>query len=185
MYRTNTAKTTKTVVLTVNNPKRRNAIMRRLAIRKGDTYGEWTVIKEIKQRGNRRYFLCKCSCGSDKEVYLGHLRNGASTKCNTCKGSYLSAANRKDELLRHDNPLYWTFSNMKQRCAGTHSGSASYIAKGITVEWSDFESFYAWANDKYFNGSVLHRVDDSKGYRPDNCEFISKSAHMKIHKTKL
>lgn len=43
----------------------------------GDTFGEWTVIKDI---GNR-YFLCRCSCGVEKSVHSYDLRKGKSKSC--------------------------------------------------------------------------------------------------------
>lgn len=44
---------------------------------KGDKYGEWTVL-EYRGKG---FWLCRCSCGVEKEVSSRHLRNGVSTSC--------------------------------------------------------------------------------------------------------
>ncbi len=41
-----------------------------------DTYGNWTVIGEADRRGYSRYWLCKCSCGNEVEVFHGTLRTG-------------------------------------------------------------------------------------------------------------
>lgn len=46
----------------------------------GQTFGNWTVIEYLK---NSRY-LCRCSCGNEVNVFRGHLKSNASTKCNKC-----------------------------------------------------------------------------------------------------
>ena len=44
----------------------------------GETFGEWTIIK----KGNKEsYWLCRCSCGVEREVYYPSLVQGKSTSC--------------------------------------------------------------------------------------------------------
>ena len=43
----------------------------------GQKIGEWTVLKYL---GNKKY-LCRCSCGIEREVYKANLLNGSSTSC--------------------------------------------------------------------------------------------------------
>lgn len=52
----------------------------------GQTFGKWTVIREGSYRHNNRFWICKCSCGSVKEVSNQHLKNGNSTQCIKCSG---------------------------------------------------------------------------------------------------
>jgi hypothetical protein len=51
----------------------------------GKRYGRWTV-KEITKKQNKAkslvtYWLCKCECGTIKEVHPSTLRRGLSTSC--------------------------------------------------------------------------------------------------------
>jgi hypothetical protein len=46
--------------------------------------GEWHVLKYI---GNKKY-LCRCSCGVEKEVLKVNLMNGSSTSCGHNRNSY-------------------------------------------------------------------------------------------------
>lgn len=57
--------------------------MKRIEVKTGDKYGEMTVIREVESEGKRQV-LCKCSCGQEATVRLGHLRSGHSTTCGRC-----------------------------------------------------------------------------------------------------
>ncbi len=47
----------------------------------GERFGRLVVIKEAKRRGYHRYWLCKCDCGNEKEVYMSNLRYGKTQSC--------------------------------------------------------------------------------------------------------
>lgn len=49
---------------------------------KGQRFGKWTVLKRVKndKNGNSK-FLCKCDCGTLKEVLSSSLKNKTSTNC--------------------------------------------------------------------------------------------------------
>lgn len=44
----------------------------------GKTFGRWEVIKPGSRYG---YWLCRCKCGQEKEVYYSSLLNGKSQSC--------------------------------------------------------------------------------------------------------
>lgn len=48
----------------------------------GKRFGKWTVLKRVENDKHRSpKFLCKCDCGTLKEVLSFTLRNGSSTNC--------------------------------------------------------------------------------------------------------
>lgn len=57
--------------------------MRRIEVKPGDKYGDLSVVREVEAKG-KRHVLCKCSCGQEATVRLGHLRSGHSTTCGKC-----------------------------------------------------------------------------------------------------
>lgn len=61
--------------------------MRSIEVRLGATYGRLEVIREVESSGKRR-FLCRCLCGREVEVRLGHLRSGHTSSCGGCGVEY-------------------------------------------------------------------------------------------------
>ena len=73
--------------------------------------------------------------------------------------------------------LYHAWKGFKQRCLNPRCKDyAGYGGRGITVcdEWLEFEPFRAWAIEVgYKPGLMLDRKDNSLGYSPDNCRWIT------------
>lgn len=43
----------------------------------GQNFGMWTALKYL---GNQ-YYLCRCECGTEREIYAGNLRDGKTKSC--------------------------------------------------------------------------------------------------------
>lgn len=75
------------------------------------------------------------------------------------------------------HPLYVAHSGMKQRCCNPNHGAWRYYGgKGIAVcdEWLSFQPFLAWAlANGWQPGLTIDRVDSSRGYCPENCEWVT------------
>lgn len=61
--------------------------MKRIEVKPDQEYGDLTVIREVESEGKRQV-LCKCQCGQQVTVRLGHLRSGHSTTCGKCGIAY-------------------------------------------------------------------------------------------------
>lgn len=67
--------------------------MRKLDIKVGDKFGDWTVINtDIPSRNKARYIQCQCKCGAVNEINASALRNGKSSSCKSC------SARKKEQL---------------------------------------------------------------------------------------
>ena len=75
--------------------------------------------------------------------------------------------------------LYMIWSSMKRRCENPNMPNYKYYgAKGIKVcgEWHSFPKFKEWAKaNGYVDGLSLDRIDSSRDYEPDNCQWMTLS----------
>lgn len=82
-------------------------------------------------------------------------------------------------------PLFNVLSKMHYRCENeNHSEYKNYGGRGISVceEWSmdNAEAFISWAKQNgWRQGLEIDRIDNSRGYSPDNCRFVSRKENCR------
>lgn len=148
----------------------------------GRRFDRWTVLARVANnpRGHTRW-LCRCDCGTEKEVLADSLRSGKSKSCGCLLGEIL--AERNAALSTHGftrgekrDPVYVAWTGMKSRCAEASLVWRNYGARGITVcpEWVEsFEAFYAHVGDHPGPEYSLDRIDNDRGYEPGNVRWAT------------
>jgi hypothetical protein len=121
-----------------------------------------------------RRVKCLCDCGNTKEVMLYHFNHGKTKSCGCL------AKTRNGEST---TKIYKRYRGMINRCSSKHIEPHLYHDRGIYVcdEWlCSFESFKKWALlNGYSDKLQIDRIDNNKGYSPDNCRFVTPSENMR------
>jgi len=130
--------------------------------------------------------LYKCDCGNMYTAIGSKFKQGRNQDC----GCRINAKNKKatKEVLRLKN----IWKGMQTRCYNINAEHyMDYGGRGITIcdEWkSNKNMFIDWAlkngykidlDEKGINKLSIDRIDNNRGYRPENCRWVSKSIQMK------
>lgn len=142
-------------------------------------YNLWTVIDENKiHRDNKVYLLCKCECGTEKEVIIKNLKSGVSKSCGCLNIKRLKE--RATHGKRHTR-VWRIWQAMKNRCYNPNVKQyKNYGGRGIKVcdEWKDnFVAFYDYMGDCP-EGFSIDRIDVNGNYEPGNVRWSSPMRQM-------
>jgi hypothetical protein len=129
----------------------------------GQKRGRWTVIQEGSKP---KHWLCRCDCGTEKEVRGWSLKYGSSESCGCLQKERLrKAITTHGATHRREYRCYWC---MKQRCHQTSHGSfKNYGERGITIcaRWLEsFENFLADMGPCPSKTHSVDRMDNNSSY---------------------
>lgn len=147
----------------------------------GQTINRLVVIRECGRKNGHVAWLCRClgrqgdDCGNEVVVTSNDLRNGHTQSCGCL---------RLERITTHDcthEPWYPTYKAMMARCGHCEGGKESdlrlYRDRGITVcelwqksprAFGDWLLAHGWRK-----GLQIDRIDNSRGYLPDNCRVVT------------
>src|SRR5262245_37499727 len=125
----------------------------------GQRFGNLVAIRRVNVHG-RAIWLCRCDCGTEKEIYGTDIRMGRTVACGCRRGGPI---HRKAKTPEHS-----AWVSMIARCERpTHPAFKNYGGRGIKVckRWREsFETFLADMGRKPSAGLTLDRIDNDGNY---------------------
>jgi hypothetical protein len=150
----------------------------------GRIFGKLTVIKQENSdtKGNSRW-LCKCSCSNEKIILGYNLINNTTKSCGCLKKEKLISRNIKHGYKGKSTYNIW--QTMIQRCNNPNSRNyPRYGGRGIKIckRWllknTGFKNFLEDVGE-IPSGKSLDRIDNNKGYSPENCKLSTRNEQMR------
>lgn len=156
----------------------------------GKRFGRLTVLEVIGKNKKGCYiYKCKCDCGKYKQTNSHYLLGGITKSCGCLQS---------ESRIKHGNSgtkLYHVWLGIRNRvgdigCLENKDKKFidSYINRGIDIcnEWKDFELFYQWSiKNGYKEGLQIDRIDNNKGYYPENCRWTTNKVNMRNRRNTL
>ena len=154
----------------------------------GQTFHYLTVLERAENNAQGKpQWLCQCICGKQVVVSTWDLldKKYPTKSCGCMRNQLIGEAQKTHGMSYH--PAFAVWHSMKQRCLDTnHHAYHNYGGRGITVcdRWLEsFENFWNDMGASWQKGLELDRIDNNKGYSPENCRWGERKLNARNRRT--
>lgn len=147
--------------------------------------------REVKSgKRYRKYWICKCDCGNEKEIRTDSLTSGFVKSCGCLK----EEQNKINLIKNHSHKqsgkrLYHIWQGIKNRCLDVNNHRYSrYGGRGISIceEWLVPDNFFNWAFENgYEEHLTIDRIDNDRNYEPSNCRWTTAKEQNRNRSTNI
>lgn len=146
----------------------------------GEQFGSWTVLEyshTTPAPAYKKYYKCVCSCGEEAIVQLQSLKNGASTRCRSC---------RYTDLSGKGNPNWSGFKDISGSFFGDIREGAAKRNKEFNLVIQDLQEVWEIQNGtcaltgwklEIGKDASIDRINSDIGYQYDNIQFVHKDVN--------
>lgn len=157
----------------------------------GQRFGKLTVLELTNEiKCSQKTYLCLCDCGNKKIVIKGNLKKGNSTSCG-CSRAKTCSARMALLNLRHgetDTKLWRSWKGIVERTTSvksSHYPRYGAVGIGIFKDWLKYENFANYIGQPPSEKHSVDRIDNSKGYEPNNVRWATAKEQAHNRKTNI
>lgn len=148
-------------------------------------FGRLTVVKRVKNNphGDAQW-LCQCRCGNSLITEGYSLRKGRTKSCGCLRKEVTIQKHTIHGLSQ--NPEYYAWYDMINRCYNpTNIGFHNYGGRGIKVcqRWHSLINFITDMGFKPSPEYTLERINNNRGYEPQNCCWATRKSQARNKRT--